>query len=148
MIYKLIGTFGVGYIPGAPGTYGSLIGVGIYYLAFRYTGEIPTLILTFIIFLVGIPVADTLNKVWKEDDGRIVIDEVAGQMVALLFHYPSLFILITGFILFRLFDITKPLFIKKMEKIKGGTGVMMDDLVSGVIVNLLLWGIVWLRQLL
>ena len=148
-ISKILGTFGVGYIPGAPGTYGSVVGIFIFYFLFKFTNIYVIFIFTFLLFVVGVFVSGLLNKVWKQDDGRIVIDEVVGQMVVFLFHQNiNIFILIAGFILFRFFDITKVLFIKEVEKVRGGMGVMLDDVLAGIFANILLLGGVWLMSIL
>jgi len=71
-----------------------------------------------------------------EDDGRIVIDEVAGQLTALLFLPVRLDVGLVGFLLFRLFDIWKPVPIRALESLPGGSGVVADDIAAGVAANL------------
>jgi phosphatidylglycerophosphatase A len=72
----------------------------------------------------------------KEDSGRIVIDEVAGQLITFLFVPITLRVLIAGFVLFRFFDIVKPFPVYMMEELEGGVGVTMDDVAAGVYANL------------
>lgn len=74
----------------------------------------------------------------KKDDQRIVIDEVAGVWVALAFLPKTILFLSLGFILFRIFDIKKPFFIKKLQKLKGGFGITVDDIVAGICANVIL----------
>lgn len=74
-----------------------------------------------------------------KDSSRIVIDEVAGVLVTMLFIPKQLFLLIAGFVVFRLVDNIKPFYIKRLENLPGGTGVMADDLLAGVYSNVILW---------
>ena len=141
-----IATFGVGFLPLAPGTWGSLVGVGIYLLIrflFFDSGQIPFLIAQSVIILVvtlsGIWAASQTERITgRKDPGKVVVDEVAGQMISLL---PLVLIpfwsswklwVIVSFILFRLFDIVKPYPARRMERLHGGMGIMCDDLVAGV----------------
>ncbi len=154
--------FGLGYFPKAPGTAGSLLGVLIFY--FCRTLSFPTyLVLTLCVTLIAFISSHLAEKVYGQKDcQKIVIDEVAGQMVTYLFlfalaisgdHPPSLTLLRTGvgsplqivlgFILFRFFDVMK-IFPANwaQDHIPGGVGVVADDLVAGVqagIVFILLW---------
>ena len=75
---------------------------------------------------------------WGKDSPRIVIDEVAGMCLSLLFVPVRWQYLAIGLLLFRFFDIAKPLYIRKMENLKGGWGVMMDDMLAGLYSNLVL----------
>ncbi len=91
-----------------------------------------------IITLIGIYTGDRVEADWGKDSSRVVIDEVAGQMIALLFVPLTNLNLLVGLFLFRFFDILKPLGIRKMEKLPAGTGVMMDDVLAGVYANVVL----------
>jgi len=136
-----IATCGVGYSPLAPGTFGSLVGVGIFLLL---VWAIPPNALLAVV-LASI-IAITFAGIWagtrteqlsgRKDPGKVVVDEVAGQLIALfpltLFaHWSSLAVMLS-FILFRFFDIVKPYPANKFERLKGGLGIMCDDLVAGV----------------
>jgi phosphatidylglycerophosphatase A len=96
---------------------------------------------------LGIWSAGRAQALWgRHDDGRIVIDEVAGQLLALAFLPLRLEVALTGFALFRLFDIWKPGPIRRAERWPGGLGVVADDLVAGLLANAggqLLWRVVW-----
>ena len=129
-----IATFGVGFLPLIPGTFGSLVGVGIFLL----------LSSSFVVVLLSILVL-TFSGFWaasrteelsgRKDPGKVVVDEVAGQMIALLpltLFGVSTSAVIVSFILFRLFDIVKPYPAGRLEALKGGFGIMCDDLVAGV----------------
>jgi phosphatidylglycerophosphatase A len=135
-----IATFGVGYLPLIPGTFGSLVGVGLFLLLFAATNASFALLLITILLITfsGIWAASRTEELsGRKDPGKVVVDEVAGQMIALL---PlTLFSLqpvtrgvIVSFILFRLFDIFKPYPAGRFERLKGGFGIMCDDLVAGV----------------
>jgi phosphatidylglycerophosphatase A len=152
-----IATCGVGYLPLAPGTWGSLIGIGVYVLIRGalmkfffdpaphynfdllqvYYGVIAFELVTVLaIALVGIWAASRTEKLsGRKDPGKVVIDEVVGQFIALI---PVPFVLgtawwsaILAFILFRFFDIVKPYPARKFESLQGGLGIMADDVVAG-----------------
>ncbi len=118
-----------GYSPFAPGTAGSLVGVGLFCLIHNSPFYVP---ITLAVVLAGVPASGRAETLFgKMDDKRIVIDEVAGQLIAL---YASPFAaapVACGFLLFRLFDIWKVWPIRLFEKMRGGWGVMMDDVAAG-----------------
>ena len=135
--------FGVGYLPLAPGTMGSLAAllmvVAIYQLSAPYA-FIVHLGLTLLLF----PLAWwTSGRVASEDDDQdpnvVVIDEVFGQFFSLLWVPVLSYYWILGFALFRFFDIVKPFPAKQSERLPGGLGIVMDDLVAGVYAGLILW---------
>jgi phosphatidylglycerophosphatase A len=99
------------------------------------------------ITLMGVYSSYQVEPEWGKDDQKVVIDEVAGMAFTLLFIPISLNYIICGLILFRFFDIIKPLYIKRMELLKGGWGVMMDDVLSGIYANLILQMIVYFNIL-
>lgn len=102
----------------------------------RFTLLLPLLSVLF--FITGVIAANKVERSWGKDNKRVVIDEVMGMTVSLLFLPINLATLTLGLLLFRFFDICKPLYIRRMEDLKGGWGVMMDDLLAGVYANLLL----------
>lgn len=131
--------FYVGNIPFAPGTLGSLLGLP---LSFALAGISlgPAILCTLIFILFATYIADAAEKLLKQKDpGCIVIDEIAG-MVATLIGLPfNLITVVVGFIIFRILDILKPFPIRNLERrIPGGFGVVTDDVVAGLIANLLL----------
>ena len=87
---------------------------------------------------LGVIATDHLEKEWGKDPSKVVMDEVIGVWIALLFVPVTWVNLLLAFALFRLFDIWKPLFIRKLEAIKGGWGVMLDDVLAGVYANIVL----------
>jgi phosphatidylglycerophosphatase A len=161
-----IATCGVGYLPLAPGTWGSLLAVGFYVLVRFGLSRYPTdttplvgpygfllgeLVVITAISLVGIWAASRTERVLKiKDPGKVVIDEVAGQLIALLpvplsRIGPGPVLVVIAFILFRFFDIVKPYPARKMESLHGGLGIMADDLVAGVYAAIIVSLIVALR---
>ena len=117
----------------APGTFGSLAALisGYFILS---AGWIYMAIATFIALFVGIWAASVYEAVsGKKDASEVVIDEVAGQWSVLLITPLSPIGFLAAFIFFRLFDITKPFPVNKAEAIKGGMGVMADDMVAGLL---------------
>ena len=153
-----IATCGVGFIPLAPGTWGSLVGVLIF-LLLRWVAVQVThfsrneqglltlnpqlafvaieLFTILVITLFGIWAASRTEKLLgRKDPGKVVVDEVAGQLISLLpiplvFVWPWKIWVIVSFILFRFFDIVKPYPARRLEGLQGGLGIMADDLVAG-----------------
>ena len=128
-----------GYIPFAPGTFGSIIGLPFCFLLSKTKLSVAILfILIFIFFAIWI--SNRAEKILKQNDpGCIVIDEIAGIMVT-FFGLPFNTISVAaGFVIFRFFDILKPFPIRYMEKrITGGVGVVTDDLMAGVYSNIIM----------
>lgn len=152
-----IATCGVGYLPVAPGTLGSLVGAGLYLsisgwvygilqadaqrtgatLLNVFTPQLAfMLLLTFATTMLGIWAATRTEKaVQRKDPSIVVIDEVAGQMIALLsgpFWLHTWWSILSAFLLFRLFDIWKPYPIRRLEALESGLGIMADDVLAGV----------------
>jgi phosphatidylglycerophosphatase A len=130
-----IATCGVGYLPLMPGTFGSLVGVGIFLLLSRTAvGLVASII---VVTVAGIWAGSRTEALaGRKDPGKIVVDEVAGQLIAMLplvfFAQWSIAAVIVSFVLFRFFDIVKPYPANKLQDLEGGLGVMCDDLVAGV----------------
>lgn len=127
---------GIGYLPVAPGTWAALATTLIWYYLKSYTqllnsGSIELTIIL-VITIAGIITSDLSARDWGKDPSKVVIDEVAGMSIALLWITPNIRYYVAGLILFRFFDILKPLGIKKMEKMKGGIGIMSDDVLAGI----------------
>ena len=138
-ILKNIATLGfIGYIPFAPGTFGTLTGL-ILFMVFK-----PSLYSQLIIIvtgtITGICASSAAETIFNEkDSNKIVIDELIGYCFA-VFCIPYTFSFIfAAFILFRFFDILKPLLISRLEKtLSGGLGIMTDDIVAGIYTNIIL----------
>ncbi|MBD0373191.1 MAG: phosphatidylglycerophosphatase A [Pyrinomonadaceae bacterium] len=161
-----VATCGVGYLPLAPGTWGSVVGVLLYLLfeaaclrAFTFmqgrgfdATELYLLRTTLLVLIIALI---TLAGVWaatraesllrRKDPGAVVIDEVAGQMIAFVFVPARVgpWMIIAGFILFRLFDIWKPYPVRRLESLEAGLGVMGDDVLAGIYAAITL-SLVWL----
>ncbi len=132
--YLIATFFGIGNIPIAPGTAASFVTAGVLFLVFPYLNSfIPIIISLIIIFFIGIPAA-TYSEIHfnKKDPRNCVIDEVVGQLIALLFVPHNYIFYIISFFAFRFFDIIKPYPIRKLEKIGKGTGIMLDDVLAGI----------------
>ena len=129
--------FGSGFAPFAPGTFGSLVGVGLFMLSARYGGVYAPWILTLIATVVGFLTAGgAAQRLAAKDPGPVVIDEIAGQCIALLALPGGWRVALAGFIAFRIFDIAKIPPARQLESLPGATGIMCDDLIAGVYANL------------
>jgi phosphatidylglycerophosphatase A len=151
-----LATCGVGYFPIAPGTWGSMVGVGLYLVIWGNVGQVLAsnalakrlttlyvftpqlavmLVVIFVVTMIGIWAATRTEKLQrKKDPSIVVIDEVAGQMIALLsgpFWIHTWWSILTAFLLFRAFDIWKPYPIRRLEGLESGLGIMADDVAAG-----------------
>lgn len=118
----------------ASGTIGSVAALPFAYLTLYYLNQFYLTVFSLIIFFISIKIIDNYEKVIKIHDAKeIVIDEVCGVFLAIALSYNNhLWHFILAFILFRFFDITKPSIIGRIDKkVKGGLGVMLDDLLAG-----------------
>lgn len=131
--------FGSGLAKKAPGTCGTLAAVPLYCLLAQ-TGDLFYSLATLIVTIAGIWICDiAANKLGEHDFGGIVWDEVVGYLITLLWIPFSLKAVILGFMLFRFFDILKPWPIKVADRrVKGGFGIMLDDVLAGILANLVL----------
>jgi phosphatidylglycerophosphatase A len=134
-VFHLFVTLGpIGYLPYAPGTYGSALAcILLYFFSSVFTH--PLFVLIFIV--VSLVVLNSLT-LEVNDPGYIIIDEVAGMFVAMAGQGITFLSLLTGFVLFRFFDIVKPYPIRRVEAFPKGYGILADDIVAGVFANLLL----------
>lgn len=148
-IHKLNATvLGAGYSPFAPGTMGALVGVLILFLIKWLQADLQyftwgLLLATLIFTVLGVWSTNELESEWGKDPSKVVVDELIGVWIAVLWIPVETQWLILGFILFRFFDITKPLGIRKLEELKGGWGVMLDDVGAGIYANIVLQIIVY-----
>ena len=131
--------FGIGYIQKGAGTVAALFLCLLWSLigCYELTASIQ-LLLILIIFFIGIIAARPVESIWGHDSNRVVIDEVLGMAVALFIIPFTWYWFLAAFILFRFFDILKPIFIKKAELLPSSWGVMSDDLLAGIYSNLIL----------
>ncbi|GAA4927606.1 phosphatidylglycerophosphatase A [Mucilaginibacter defluvii] len=139
---KLIASlFGIGYIKGG-GTYASIFTCVVLYFLWQVPAvlmPLPNVLIGLAILLIGIYTGNKVEPFWGKDSYRVVIDEVAGMWITMLFvPVNNIKLLVAGLILFRFFDMVKPLGVRRMEALKGGLGVMMDDVLAGVYANITL----------
>jgi phosphatidylglycerophosphatase A len=145
----LIATFfGIGYSQPGSGTWASAVTIALWWTASHWLPSawlVPAAItVSALVTLIGIPPATVVaRESGIEDPGFVVIDEVAGQMIALIAVPVNWKYMLAGFILFRSFDIVKPFPLRRLESLPGGTGIMMDDVGAGLYALALLQ--IWLH---
>ena len=130
--------FGAGYSPIAPGTLGTLLAIPIYYFLSEMSSPLYELTLITFFFLSSWISGRAQQYFGKTDDQRIVIDEMMGFFITMLWVPKTPLFILAGFILFRFFDILKPFPIRRFEKARGGFGVVLDDVMAGVYANIIL----------
>jgi len=130
----------VGRIPLAPGTWGTVVGLGLYWLV-RTLPPLSYAIFTVTFIIFAIWVAGRAQSIFEEvDPPQVVIDEVAGLLVTMAFHRPSFALAVVGFVLFRIFDIVKPPPVRWIERrFSDGKGVVLDDVMAGVYASISLF---------
>jgi len=145
LFHKLTATvFGIGYIGKGAGTVAALVCCVCWYLGFMQNYDaLYSVGITIGIIVLGIWAGNMVEPIWGKDHGRVIIDEVAGMCISLLFIPVTIKFIVAGLLLFRFFDILKPLFIRKLESLPGGWGVMMDDVLAGIYANILLHAFIW-----
>ncbi len=137
--------FGSGLFPKAPGTMGTLVAIPIFILMSQLT-LINYLILLILLVIISIYICgESAKMLGIHDHGGIVLDEICGYLVTMIFAPASWQAIVLGFILFRIFDIFKPWPIKFLDKqVTGGVGIVVDDLMAGIYALLSLQLIFWL----
>jgi phosphatidylglycerophosphatase A len=138
--HKLVATvLGIGYVGKGGGTLAAIACCLIWILIpASYQNNSWQLFITLSVCILGVWSGNVVDDIWGKDSSKVVIDEVAGMMITLLFIPVTLKYVAAGLILFRFFDIAKPLFIRKMEVFPGGWGVMADDVLAGVYAHTIL----------
>jgi phosphatidylglycerophosphatase A len=131
--------FGAGYAPVASGTVGSFVTVVAIWLL--PVTPLRILVALIVVTVVGIWAGSRVERaLGRKDPGVIVIDEVAGMLLSVILLPPSIPVLVTAFLLFRLFDIWKPFPARESQVLTGGLGVMVDDLIAGFYALVLVLG--------
>ncbi|HEY5464365.1 MAG TPA: phosphatidylglycerophosphatase A [Hanamia sp.] len=131
-ISKIIATAcGIGFINKGGGTVASVAYCIVWFLLPEFS-LMAQILLKILLLIAGVWSATEMEKMWGKDNYRIVIDEVAGMMIALLCIPDKIKYVLAALVLFRVFDILKPLGIKKMESLPAGWGVMADDVLAGI----------------
>ena len=129
--------FYVGYLPLVPGTFGSLAGLLVYY--FIYSNTVIFIFVTFFITAAGFLFSGRAERALNKKDSRhIVIDEVSGMLISLLFLPFNATTVILAFFIFRLLDTLKPYPADRLQKLNGSAGIMSDDIVAGLYTNIVL----------
>jgi phosphatidylglycerophosphatase A len=133
--------FGIGFMPRMPGTWGSVAAFGLYLLLpgslFIGTAMFYTLPVFLVFCLLSVFVSSKAELKLGHDSGHIVIDEVCGYFIAVMFLPKTLLVGVYALVLFRVFDIAKPLLISRSQKLPKGWGVVADDLLAGLVANIL-----------
>lgn len=133
----------IGYAPVAPGTFGSAVGLLIYYLVRRQGSVSVELGVIAVVMVVGLwSATEAEHHFGGIDPGPVVIDEVIGMLITLALHPVSVTGAIVGFFIFRVLDVVKPWPARQLEHLPGGFGVVLDDVMAGVYGNLLIWGLI------
>ena len=122
-----------GYLPKAPGTWGSLVGLVLFLLLHNLSLEIYLAVVTGI-FIIGTFAAGEAEKIMdRQDPGLVVIDEIVGMLITMIAIPATPLAMVLGFVLFRIFDIWKPFPIGFVDqRFHGGLGIMLDDVVAGI----------------
>ena len=130
--------FFIGYLPLIPGTFGSIAGVGLFYL-FKGTTAVTYFLYIFGIIALGLATCGRAEKLLNRNDpGCIVIDEVAGMLIALSFMPLDFKIIFLAFLIFRILDTLKPYPAARLQNRRGAFAVMGDDLIAGIYTNIVL----------
>jgi len=137
---RLYGTlFFSGYAPIASGTVGSLVALGIYWIVPYSDNGVILILFAFTVLLTGIPVATLLERVHGDDPSIVVLDEAVGMWIAMAFLPKTLPVMVAAFLFFRLFDIVKPPPARQFDRMGGGSGIMLDDVIAGIYANIATW---------
>ena len=137
--------FGVGFLPRAPGTWGSVFALVIWWVLIGGLEPSMQAVIVGVYFAISVYACHRVCRDFAvKDAGEMVADEVVGMWIALFALPNTLWVLVLGFVLFRFFDIKKPSLIGYIDKnVTGGLGVILDDVVAGIFSCLTLWGLVF-----
>lgn len=151
-VQKWIGSVGgIGYVGKGGGTLAAAVCAVFLYGAYVWVPGSAGLryvylpLITVALTVLGIWSGNGVEAVWGKDSSKVVMDEVVGMLVTVLFHPLKPAAILVGLVLFRIFDIAKPLGIRKTEALPGGWGVMVDDIVAGVYGSIILGILEWYR---
>ena len=145
LAFAIATVFKAGYIPIAPGTVGSIIGLLVFWLIKDYASFTIEIFVAAALFFAGVWASTIVEQVLeRHDPGVVIVDEVVGMLVALMLLPPTITVMFLAFLLFRVFDIIKPYPARWCEQLSRGWGIMMDDVVAGLYVNVLIHIILWI----
>ncbi len=141
-----------GYFPVASGTAGSLLGMALYigaYLIFGAYSWIVNLVFVMVMLYPAVKLGDTAEEYFGvKDPSEMVLDEVLGYQISVLFYPFSWKLAICAFFIFRIIDITKPYPLNRLEDLHGGLGIVIDDCIAGVYTNFILLAILVVSNML
>lgn len=153
LAYAVATGFGVGLIPFAPGTFGSILGVGLWILIVNFvSSQLMTIFIVVSLVLISVPICTLSSKViGKTDPGAVVLDEIVAVLIvyaltAQLLTPLNSQSLLLGLILFRLFDVAKPWPIRNVERLPAGWGIVADDIVAALYAAACLTGIMFISR--
>ncbi len=145
-INKLFASFlFTGFIKKGGGSVAALITIVLMY--FYIDSYYIQFYIVSLIFILGTLSSEYMEYFWGHDSYKITIDEVAGILIAIYLLPKTLIIYMSAYLLFRFFDIFKPFPINHSQKIVGGAGVMLDDIISGIFANLIILISLWIKTL-
>lgn len=148
MLLRRIGLFiatcaYVGYAPVAPGTFGSAIGLAVFYVVRHQRSTTVEVAAIVALAAVGLwSATEAEHHFGGIDPGPVVIDEVIGMLITLAFIPVNMAGAIVAFLIFRFLDVVKPWPARRLEQLPGGFGVVLDDMMAGVYGNVMMWGLV------
>lgn len=143
---KAIATCGIGYMGKGGGSVAAAAYCVVWLLIAGNTTTVWSIVLALAILLLGVWSSNNVESAWGHDSSKVVVDEVAGMMITLAWAPVELIYALIGFVLFRFFDILKPLGIRKAEDLPGGWGVMGDDVLAGVYAFIVLQVVIYLAD--
>lgn len=135
-----------GYFPFAPGTFATLCFIPFYYFLFKELHPALYLIVTITLYFLGVWSSGYASVIFnKKDPSKVVIDEVVGFLITMLFIPFTVKRMIIGFLVARILDIIKPYPARKLEVLRAGNGIMIDDAISGIYGNIILWLLIFFK---
>lgn len=139
----------LGLSPVMPGTIGALWGIPLAYGMHQISSSAAQLVLLVLLCAGAVPICtQAAQRLGKKDPSAIVLDEIMSLLVTYFGHdMRSAALVVAGFVLHRVFDITKPPPVNYLERLPGGLGIMADDIAAGVYSNFSLWALIWLGAL-
>lgn len=135
----------LGFVPVAPGTFGSAAGLGLFLLLAHAGSPVLYVSVAVLLFALGVWGASVAEReLGRTDPGAVVMDEVVGMLITLAFLDVTLAGAVAGFLVFRILDVVKPWPSRQFEQLHGGLGVMADDAMAAVYGNLVMRALLWL----
>ena len=145
LAFVIATVFKAGYVPIAPGTIGSVVGLLVFWLIKDSALFTVQMLVIGALFFVGVWASMIVEQdLERQDPGIVVIDEVVGMLISLMLLPATTTVIFLAFFLFRLFDIVKPYPARWCEQLSGGWGIMMDDVVAGLYANVLIHITLWI----